>query len=71
MPPTDIESGLSNPDLRSATPYDKQQAVNKYLLALVFKEKAGVDLNESVIESLMDNEVIETNNRLIIFYYHV
>ena len=63
LPPTELTSGLSNPDGGSATPHDKQHAFNKSLLALVFKEKSGLNLNENVIESLMENEVIETNNR--------
>ncbi len=64
MPPTDLTSRQSNNDLRSTTPgTEKQQAFNKSLLALVFKEKSGLDLNENLIESLIENEVIETNNR--------
>ena len=60
LPPTDLTSGNldTEPNLT-----DRQQCFNKSLLALVFKEKSGLDINENVIESLMDNDVIEINNR--------
>ena len=59
---------------RSATPgssrasadHNLKQPVenfNKSLLAMVYKEKSGIDLNEQQIESLIDNDVIEVNNR--------